>query len=286
MTTTVLNVNSFKNEVIPYRSFTFSGGEIQVRVDTPLTPPKAVLIDANIRNASEIIEMLLVTDALKEALPVSTMFHLRCRYLPYARQDRVCSVGEAFSLRMMGDLINIQEYTSVTVWDVHSPVAKIGKSDWHGIKNLVNVTVSEMITKEVIGNSILVSPDKGAIDRVSGVANKFNRPMIVAEKIRDPNDGKITGTKICDEDRARINSGEINCDGGFLMVDDICDGGRTFIELAKVLQPMTTGKTRLYVTHGIFSQGFGVFENLIDEIITPNCFHEDVPNFVHIMKGV
>jgi ribose-phosphate pyrophosphokinase len=58
----------------------------------------------------------------------------------------------------------------------------------------------------------------------------------------------------------------------FLIVDDICDGGRTFIELAKVLRPWTTGKIYLYVTHGIFSNGLDVFNSLIDGVYTANPF--------------
>ena len=33
---------------------------------------------------------------------------------------------------------------------------------------------------------------------------------------------------------------------------DICDGGRTFIELAKVLKDNGAKRVTLYVTHGIF----------------------------------
>jgi ribose-phosphate pyrophosphokinase len=62
-------------------------------------------------------------------------------------------------------------------------------------------------------------------------------------------------------------------DHNFLIVDDICDGGRTFIELAKVLRPLTNGSIFLYVTHGIFSQGLDVFKGVIDHIYTANLFN-------------
>ena len=41
-----------------------------------------------------------------------------------------------------------------------------------------------------------------------------------------------------------------------LIVDDICDGGRTFIELAKEIRKQTNLPIYLIVTHGIFSAGF------------------------------
>ena len=54
-------------------------------------------------------------------------------------------------------------------------------------------------------------------------------------------------------------------------MDDICDGGRTFIELAKALKVDGPRSVWLYVTHGIFSQGFGVFAG----IFTTDSFESD-----------
>ena len=71
-------------------------------------------------------------------------------------------------------------------------------------------------------------------------------PHIRADKKRDPSNGEITGTVVYSE---HLGSQDV------LIVDDICDGGRTFIELAKELRHLTTGRIYLYVTHGIFSKG-------------------------------
>src|ERR1019366_1946170 len=277
-----ITLTTFKNEELTYRKFVFSGGEIQIRLDETDVIPVEVVIRADLRTASGIMELLLVTYALRQKYISATKIHLTLPYLPYARQDRVCSPGEAFSLEVMCRLLSSQNYATIQLWDVHSPVSlKL-------LPNAYNVLVADLIDgskmpSSVFSTTVFVSPDKGAINRVSGCAEKFNRPMIVAEKIRDPKTGIITGTKIVDGDMERIDRGDVNCGGGFLMIDDICDGGRTFIELAKVLRPMTTGEIRLYVTHLIASQGFEVFYGLIDEIYTSNCFHEDVPDFVHIV---
>ena len=45
------------------------------------------------------------------------------------------------------------------------------------------------------------------------------------------------------------------------MIDDICDGGRTFIECAKLLKAAGVGSMALYVSHGIFSKGLDPLEN-------------------------
>ena len=42
------------------------------------------------------------------------------------------------------------------------------------------------------------------------------------------------------------------------MVDDLCDGGATFILLAKELLSKGAKEVHLFVSHGIFSRGLGV----------------------------
>jgi ribose-phosphate pyrophosphokinase len=260
---------------LEYRTFAFSGGEIQVRLDLRSFEPIKIVIDADLRSAHDIMELFLVTNALRHRYP-DVRTHLLCKYLPYARQDRVCSPGEAFSLEAICHLFNVQRYDSITLWDVHS------QKSLDLLHRAFNVLAVDLIPESIIGDSVLVSPDKGAIDRVALCAERFRRPMIVADKIRNPDTGAIIGTKICEPDMEAINEKLINCDGGFLMIDDICDGGKTFIELAKVLRPLTSGRIGLYVTHMIASQGFAVFDGLIDYIHTANCFKEDVPDFVQI----
>lgn len=228
----------------------------------------AVRITAHLRNASEIMELLLAVNAIDHDMPPSVPLYLVCPYLPYARQDRVCSPREAFALETMCAIINGCQFDSVTVWDVHSRVAT------GLLEDCINIPAADLIFDDLMYGSVLVAPDAGAVDRVLECATKFKRPMVQAEKIRDPNDGKITGTKVYSHHVGGCN---------FLIIDDICDGGRTFIELAKVLRPLTRGKIKLWVTHGIFSQGFEVFKGLIDEIYTANCFQEyGVPWNVHI----
>ena len=92
----------------------------------------------------------------------------------------------------------------------------------------------------------MVAPDQGAASAPAPARAWPGVPLVHAEKTRDTNTGAITGTLVHSDHIGARN---------FLIVDDICDGGRTFIELAKVLRPLTDGQVKLYVTHGIFSQG-------------------------------
>jgi len=57
-----------------------------------------------------------------------------------------------------------------------------------------------------------------------------------------------------------------------IITDDICDGGYTFIKVAEQLKAKGASKVILFVTHGIFSKGLGVFDGLIDHVFTTDSF--------------
>jgi len=76
--------------------------------------------------------------------------------------------------------------------------------------------------------------------------------------VRDTKTGEIKSVVLRDEVPA----------GALLVVDDLCDGGRTFIELAKALPNRPSTATYLYVSHGIFSRGPDVLLGYYDKIFT------------------
>jgi len=64
-----------------------------------------------------------------------------------------------------------------------------------------------------------------------------------------------------------------------VIIDDICDGGRTFVELAKVIKEnQSDAKIYLIVTHGIFSAGFNDLNKFFEKIFTTNSISDRVEN--------
>jgi len=57
-------------------------------------------------------------------------------------------------------------------------------------------------------------------------------------------------------------------------VDDICDGGGTFLGLATALKEKNAGKLSLIVSHGIFSKGFEELNKSFDTVFTTNSFRD------------
>lgn len=242
-------------EPIPYQRLIFSGGEVQVRINSQRNFIQAT-IKVHIRSSDDLMELLLITDALRRQ--GCKELSLVMPYIPYARQDRVCVWGEALSIKVFADLINAQHYEEIEVWDPHSDVAT-------ALLNNIRYTVPclDFVAKIPLdmANITLVAPDAGAAKKVMTVSQKLGAHFLQATKIRDANTGEITGTDI---------QGVLLASAHYLIVDDICDGGRTFIELAKVLKQAAPAIIDLYVTHGIFSKGFAVFDSLIDTIYCAN----------------
>lgn len=274
-------VNGEKSEVI---SFTFSGGESHVKFkDLKLElldkiKNHEIKVIAKIYGAKDIMELLLVheiIDRVCQDKDLEITLEYIIPYLPYARQDRVTVLEEAFSFRVFGKLLNGLTYydrkyknrtaAKITTYDVHSNAA------FKLIPRLNSIYQETIIHQHKplldfidVTEPMIIAPDKGAFHKASQVAKVFDLPFISAEKVRDPTTGNITHTHIGGERFIKNNH--------VLIVDDICDGGRTFLELAKILNSYGAKSVSLYVTHGIFSKGIEVFENIIHNIFTTDTF--------------
>ncbi len=183
-------------------------------------------------------------------------------YFPYARQDRVMEKNEPFSLKIFTQMVNALGFAKITIWDPHSDVTP-------ALLNNCRVIPQWDIARRVIPNEFLndpevmwVSPDAGAYKKLSKLITN-DKNIVVGTKNRNEK-GEITSTNILFQ---RDIAGA-TC----FMVDDICDGGRTFIELAKVLRERGAAKVYLYVTHGIFSKGVRELQEYIDHVYTTNSF--------------
>ena len=257
-------------EAITAKTIRFPGGEVQIRLDLEgraFPYGSTFYIKADLCNSQNVMELLMATDALRRAEPDAAI-KLVMPYIPYARQDRVAVPGEALSIKVFADLINAQMYDSVTVWDAHSDVS-VALLD-----RVVHITAAQIISSRGLGlglfeDCVIVAPDAGAVRRAGAVAKMIGTELVRADKSRDPRTGEITGTSILTPGGYKY--------APFVIVDDICDGGRTFIELAKALRAVSQRPIHLYVTHGIFSAGFDQLKRHLATIICANVISTEEP---------
>lgn len=233
-----------------YKKFKFPVGELQITV---ADFDASASIEFEFENNEELFELLMLAHVLmQERVNIQTLI---MPYVPYSRQDRSNAKGECFSLKVFCMVINAICAKRVIITDPHSDVTT---ALIHNVQVIPQHEVFYPILARK-GSGFLVSPDGGALKKIYKLAKDVKLPVLECSKIRNTDTGEITGVKVHTE---RL-SGE-DC----YIVDDICDGGRTFVEIAKVLKEKGAGKIVLMVTHGFFTQGLKVFDGLIDEIYT------------------
>lgn len=237
------------------RTSTFPGGEEYVRLD-PRTHPTGIdgdiTIYPKITSSKEVMKLLMLHDALKIARPKAT-FTLHMGYLPYARQDRVCNKGESFSLKVFCNIINAAKFDKVIVEDCHSMV---GLALLDNVVEVPQLTCFEEVAQAWVGNiDAIIAPDAGATKKAQTIADAWHVPLIQCLKRRTDRGIRVN---VC-EDVTGLD---------VVVVDDIIDGGGTFIPLAEALKDAKT--KRLYATHGIFSKGKETLNSLYDEIAVYN----------------
>lgn len=239
---------------VDHNRFIFPVGEMHVQ----LAKGTHTLFDViwEFEDNDELIELLLICDAAKRRGDI--LMTLTMPYVPFARQDRVNIEGEPLSIAVFADLINRLGFQIVIITDPHSDVTPA---------LLTNCKVIEQHTifAPLLKNKeefYLVSPDAGALKKIYKLA-KLTQAYSVIEcsKQRDVRTGEVTCVVIHDDDNDLYNA---PC----VIVDDICDGGKTFVTIATELKAFNSGPITLMVTHGFFTKGLGIFDGLIDYIYT------------------
>jgi ribose-phosphate pyrophosphokinase len=205
-------------------------------------------------------------------------------YLPYQQADRNFGDGECFGLLTMVNILKSFERYSYTIFDPHSDVspgllAAIGKVSVIDNSDFIEHVLTE-ITEEKNHNMfdpdadkwnaeqglVILSPDAGAYKKIFKLCEKigFKGRIETANKYRDPESGEIKIRLSVDDFEGK----------DILIIDDICIGGATFVQLAKQLVKRNIANVHLAVSHGIFSSGFGELEKYFRNVFTTNSIKD------------
>lgn len=274
------------NQEIVLKQSTFPAGERYLKIESDsLELIKRTLIEVedipNINvillsaSSDAIMDCILFSNALEMHFTRSTYFlTLQASYLPYSRQDRPCLPGESFSLKVFLDIVK-PYFNKIETIDVHNPDV-LENLRYFGNTNVRNTPISYNSSKfiNVYGSyndlrdipqdsTYFVAVDKGSIARVERAQSElFNRNKIIYfDKVRK--DGKIQSILKNDEQITLIEKAD-----KIIIIDDICDGGGTFIKNAEQLVKYNHSvELILVISHGIFSAGFSLIDNYFDSIL-------------------
>jgi ribose-phosphate pyrophosphokinase len=249
---------------IPLEFMTFPGGEEFVKFpkgEQALHSRRLLVVDARLNSSTEFVRLLQLADALDRHAPDARRI-LFCPYLPGARQDR----GAPLSAKVYADLLNGANFFDIITVDPHSDVMPAL------LKHCTIIPAEDVFPRETFpgpANAVLLCPDQGAGKRVEAVAARFGYRVIYAHKHRDPATGALTDFSV-----APVPPG-----ADAIIVDDICDGGGTFLGIAEVVKKHwsrvgTYGdvKLHLWTTHGIYSKGPQVLEQYFSTVACTDSF--------------
>lgn len=265
----ILNLVHKSVSQIPYTVIKFPDGQQSIVIDVTVYDEDDVYniqIVSRLNSFKDLELIICATQALR-----NIGFKNISLFVPYflgSRSDRVFTRGGVNYLKqVICPIINSQNFTKVVVYDPHSDVLEACLNNYRKMDNLslVRWSLPDIGDTDTI---CLVSPDAGAYKKIFDVAKATRITRIItANKVRDMKTGNIIRTEIPVLDQ--------HTDLKYVIVDDICDGGRTFVELAKAIKDgRPTAKIYLIVSHGIFSNGLYELSTYFEKIYSTNSYSD------------
>lgn len=229
----------------------FPYGELHVQL-----PPSTVTTDIDmllIWKGPETLESFILTaSAIRNA--GCSVASLQLPYMCYSRQDRVTGQGTAFSMEAFAEVVKMVSPKSVHTFDLHNPTCR---TLFEPLPFFDTSLVAKFLERKHTEYDYIVFPDAGAYVRYMDVtlANK----VLVYKKERQDDDVAI----MLDVTPENFNEHDLG-DCKILVVDDLCDGGKTFTTVQDELIGVFPYDTvvDLYVTH---------MKRASDELT--ECFH-------------
>ncbi len=203
----------------------FPDGELYVRVEDC----SEGIIVGSICSNDDLVAITLLLDAVENAKVVVP-------YMGYARQDRAFKDGEAVSIRVVAEILERRAEEVITV-NIHSKQAA------SHFKKLKDLDAMPTIGKHFAGRDvIMISPDKGSMERVKVAAEHANCEWDYLEKTRiDATTVEIAPKSLDVENRDVI------------IVDDIISTGGTMVEAAKKLYELGARSVSAACVHAVLA---------------------------------
>lgn len=273
----ILNLAHKDDSEVLYVPYKYPDGQQSIKITAGMDAENGddFLIKSRLNNFMDLEMIVCATKAINGMFPKSKI-SLFCPYFLGGRSDRKFEDGMPNYLRdVICPIIKSLNFESVFVLDPHSYSIEMGLSNY---RESSITCFHNFIKNHVAGKDyLIVCPDKGATNRVLNTARNIGYlgEIVFCDKIRDSK-GNIVKTEVPHFDLSKH----------VLIIDDICDGGKTFTEIANIIRLRQEqskrdhelnecGELILAVTHGIFSKGTDVIYKYFDSIICTNSYSDN-----------
>lgn len=215
----------------------FPDGELYLRVGGRFDGEDVVIVQST-RTDEDLLELVLLQDAVREGGARRTFIVVP--YFGYSRQDRCFFPGEPVSARALARHVEL-DADAVVMVDLHSPqtLASFTKPVYEasGIP-----AIARLLRERPV--DILVSPDKGGIDRVRRLGEILQLPWFALEKKRI--DSEHVELRLPERAPAELAGKHI------AILDDVISTGGTIVEAARLLHRHQVGAITAACIHGLF----------------------------------
>ncbi|MHA2393568.1 MAG: ribose-phosphate diphosphokinase [Promethearchaeota archaeon] len=253
----------------------FPDGENYLRIniedETLIADKEIIIVHSTGPSSSEdqnsrLMELFMMIDAVKRMGAAKII--VVAPYLAYARQDKVFRPGESQFAYVIFNIINSLGIDELYVVDIHAPEVL----DFCSCK-AINIDSMKLLADHIISKGardvVVVSPDKGAIERSKAFANHFgeNVPVDVFEKERDVKTGDIK------------MSGNLSLTGKDVVIaDDIIATGGTMASAIELARKSGANKIYAIATHALLlgQAKYRILKAGADEIIGTDAIDNEV----------
>lgn len=239
-----------------FETIHFPAGEPHVRCIVPSERLRGVTVICHAADWNDLVGIRAAADICPDAL-------FFVPYLPFGRADKsragievnVAAIAARIVMGGAGNIVTLDPHSSVTAVVPHYACADFVRFALDGPPN---------IRAKLIGGVTVVVPDTGARSKVTDYLPLFgSADVVIAGKRRNPDTGALSGFEL-DGDVGR---------GTVVIVDDIIDGGGTFVGLADMIDRHPaygpgTDSMILIASHGLFTKGAGLLASRFTHIVT------------------
>jgi len=221
----------------------FADGETHLQIQENVRGADVFLVQPTARPVDQnLMELLLMLDAFKRASAERITAVLP--YYGYARQDRKDKPRMPISAKLVASLLETAGANRVLALDLHAAQ----------IQGFFDIPVDHLFAAPVLveyfqkrferGESIIVSPDAGGVERARAFAKRMNSPLAIIDKRRtDVNVAEVMN--IIGDVRGK------HC----LIVDDLVDTAGTLVKGVEALLEAGAKSVSACATHPVLSTG-------------------------------
>jgi len=258
----------------------FPDGETYVRIISEVQGKNVFIVQTMFPDPNHsLMEFLMIADTVTDlgAKKITGIIP----YIAYARQDQRFQPGEAFSIKMVANLIKSVGVDRLITIDTHYKHVAPGEFDLFGL-SAFNLSAGrlllENISQNVDGGLVTIGPDFGSSQLIKYATGE--EKVLKKEKICPICGLPATQCK-CDTENKVYEITEMVGEFDFneqnvVILDDIIASGGTMIQAIKKVKAEGARTVSAAATHGLFLKGSlenlkGLVDYLVvtDSIITP-----------------